>query len=79
MIKIDADLCKGCDLCIISCPKEVYGKSNVSNKKNIYLPVVENEEECTKCHICEIICPDQAITVSDDNDCDTNTKDIGED
>lgn len=67
MIKIDSNLCKGCDLCIISCPKDVYGKSNVSNTKNIYLPNVENEKNCTQCQVCEIICPDQAIVVSDNN------------
>lgn len=63
MIKIDSELCKGCDICIESCPKHVYVKSSKENKKGVYLPFPENEEECNKCHLCELLCPDQAITV----------------
>ncbi|MBZ9571176.1 ferredoxin family protein [Methanobrevibacter sp. TMH8] len=72
MIKIDSELCKGCDICIASCPKHVYVKSSKENKKGVYLPCPENEEECTKCHLCELLCPDQAITVEDNNDNNEN-------
>jgi 2-oxoglutarate ferredoxin oxidoreductase subunit delta len=68
MIKINSEFCKGCDLCIESCPKNVYMKSNDANKKGVYLPKPENEEECNVCHLCELMCPDQAILVEDEND-----------
>lgn len=68
MIKINHDLCKGCDICIESCPKHVYSKSKDVNKKGVYLPVSENEEKCNKCNLCELLCPDQAITVEEDDD-----------
>ncbi len=68
MIKIESDLCKGCDLCIESCPKHVYIKSSNENKKGVYLPCPVNEVECNKCHLCELMCPDQAITVEDIDD-----------
>ena len=29
----------------------------------MYLPFPENEEGCTKCGLCELSCPDQAIYV----------------
>ena len=51
MIIIDSKLCKGCDICIATCPK------------NVYLPFPEHEEGCTKCGLCELSCPDQAIYV----------------
>ena len=66
MIIVDPILCKGCDICIESCPKQIYAKSKDVNKKGVYLPYAENEEECNKCHLCELLCPDQAITVVDD-------------
>jgi 2-oxoglutarate ferredoxin oxidoreductase subunit delta len=75
MIKINSELCKGCDLCIESCPKNVYIKSSKENKKGVYLPCPKNEKDCNKCHLCELMCPDQAIIVEEDNgdtDEDTN-------
>jgi len=63
MIIIDSKLCKGCDICIATCPKQVYSKSTEVNAKNVYLPYAENEEACTKCGLCELSCPDQAIYV----------------
>jgi len=68
MIIVDPILCKGCDICIESCPKQIYAKSKEVNKKGVYLPYVENEEECKKCHLCELLCPDQAITVEEEED-----------
>lgn len=76
MIKIDSELCKGCDLCIESCPRHVYQKSSKENKKGVYLPFPENEEKCNKCHLCELMCPDQAITVEDE---DGHSKDDNKD
>jgi len=68
MIIVNPDLCKGCDICIESCPKKVYGKSEELNKKGVYLPYLENEEKCKKCHLCELLCPDQAVTVEVEDD-----------
>ena len=67
MNKVDSELCKGCDICVEFCPKEVYIKSSEQNKKGVYLPFSENEENCNKCHLCELMCPDQAITIEDEN------------
>jgi len=67
MIKIDEELCKGCDICIEFCPKHVYVKSYKENKKSVYLPFPENESECKKCHLCELMCPDQAIAIGDED------------
>ncbi len=63
MIIIDSKLCKGCDICINVCPKKVYSKSDRVNAKNVFLPFPENEEGCTRCGLCELSCPDQAIYV----------------
>lgn len=73
MIKIKSDLCKGCDICIESCPKHVYTKSSKENKKGVYLPCPLNEGDCNNCHLCELMCPDQTITV-EDNENENNSK-----
>ena len=62
---VDPDLCKGCDICIESCPRRVYAKSEEINKKGVYLPYLENGDKCKKCSLCELLCPDQAITVEE--------------
>ncbi|MCL2115922.1 MAG: ferredoxin family protein [Methanobrevibacter sp.] len=68
MIIVNPDLCKGCDICIESCPRQVYAKSEELNKKGVCLPYLDNEEKCRKCHLCELLCPDQAIIVEEEDD-----------
>ena len=63
MISIHEELCKGCYICIESCPKNIFKISKDLNKKGIYPSVVEDIEECNYCGICEIMCPDQSIVV----------------
>jgi len=77
MIKVDSQLCKGCDICIVYCPEHIYVKSSKENKKGVYLPFPENENECKECHLCELLCPDQAITIIEEDSSDRNA-DISE-
>ena len=64
-IEINENYCKGCDICIFVCPKDVFIKSDKLNKKGVYPPIVEYPEKCTKCQLCVLQCPDQAITVEE--------------
>lgn len=66
MIYIDENYCKGCHLCLYMCYKNVYAISKEPNKKGVQLPYVNFEERCTNCGVCEVVCPDQAITVDID-------------
>jgi len=62
-IKIDAVLCKGCEICIAFCPKEVISQSGKLNASG-YLPAVYDDNgQCTGCAICAIVCPEVAIEV----------------
>lgn len=63
MIKIDEDLCKGCNICIEFCPVQVYEQSGKVNKKGVHVPIPLNEDKCTECGLCTLLCPDQAITL----------------
>ncbi len=62
-IEIDIDVCKGCHLCIVFCPKTVITQSNVINASG-YLTVSFNDNgACTGCAICAVVCPEAAIEV----------------
>jgi len=62
-ITIDEIYCKGCHLCIDQCPKAVLKVSSRRNAKGYLVPQVDRPEDCTACRLCELICPDMAITV----------------
>ena len=62
-IEIDRELCKGCQLCISFCPRDVIAQSNKLNSSG-YLPAQFKEDsECTGCAACALVCPEVAIEV----------------
>lgn len=56
-VVIDAGLCKGCQICIAFCPKNVFELDD--NEK----AVVRYQDRCNACGLCELRCPDLAIEV----------------
>ena len=56
-IKINSDWCKGCCICVAFCPKQVLELSRQEKAE------VVNLQDCTACMMCELRCPDLAITV----------------
>jgi 2-oxoglutarate ferredoxin oxidoreductase subunit delta len=63
-ISIDAEYCKGCELCTTVCPQGVIKMADWFNAKG-YRPaqLVDPQGECTGCAVCAVICPDAVITV----------------
>ncbi len=62
-IKIDQELCKGCQLCISFCPKSSISTSEKLNAAG-YLPALfGGDGECTGCAVCALVCPEVAIEV----------------
>ena len=62
-IYIDKEICKGCQLCIHYCPKKVFEVGKEVNIKGFVIPKVAHKDQCIKCKICELTCPDLAIFV----------------
>lgn len=62
-IFISSAYCKGCLICVESCPKKALKASSAINAKGYTLPEVAKPQKCNACGICEIVCPDFAIAV----------------
>lgn len=56
-IHIYKELCKGCELCVHFCPKQV-----LKMGPDLKVEVV-NPDDCIACMVCELRCPDFAIFV----------------
>lgn len=62
-IKIDAEKCKGCELCVHFCPKGCITMEDTINRRGYHPSCFIKRDECTGCAICARICPDVAIEV----------------
>lgn len=57
------EICKGCELCVSVCPRDIIKVSERINSKGYHPVIVENQEACISCAACGRICPDGVITV----------------
>ncbi|MCK5397063.1 MAG: 4Fe-4S binding protein [Thermoplasmata archaeon] len=64
MIDILEDWCKGCEICIKRCPVQALELSTELNKRGVYPPKLKENNECTFCRLCELLCPDFVISVT---------------
>ncbi len=78
LIEINKNYCKGCDICIEFCPTDVFEKSEELNRKGYYLPVVARVEDCTACRLCDLMCPEMAIVIVEDQEPDNKKAHEGE-
>ena len=62
-IEIDQEKCKGCNICVVSCPHQVISLSKEVNDKGYNYAFAEYHDKCTGCSNCGIVCPDGVITV----------------
>jgi NAD-dependent dihydropyrimidine dehydrogenase PreA subunit len=63
MIEVNQDECKGCGLCVESCPAHGLSLSAELNHYGVH-PAQYLAENCTGCGICYFVCPEPgALTV----------------
>ena len=67
LVHVNEEACKGCGICIFSCPVKVLEMSEKLNSKGNHYPEVSaaQEKRCTGCRSCMIHCPDFAIVVDE--------------
>jgi 2-oxoglutarate ferredoxin oxidoreductase subunit delta len=64
--KLDFERCKGCSLCVDTCPKGIVKMQNERlNKCGYYTVECTDDSACTSCTLCAVMCPDCAITIND--------------
>ncbi len=68
MIEVKEDWCKGCNICIDRCPVDALEESDKLNRRGVRPPKLKEKNECNFCRLCELICPDLAITVFPDKE-----------
>jgi NAD-dependent dihydropyrimidine dehydrogenase PreA subunit len=56
---IDASLCNGCGICVLSCPADV-----LRMDKTLKKAVIQYPEDCVVCCWCVAECPKDAISLS---------------
>ena len=56
---IDANLCNGCGICVLSCPADVLRMDKARKKA-----VIQYAEDCVVCCWCVAECPKDAISLS---------------
>ena len=63
-IEIDAERCKGCELCRGACTPNLIFPAKALNGKG-YRPVllVDDEGSCSGCALCAVVCPEACISV----------------
>ena len=62
-IEIDRRYCKGCLLCKYVCEYEVFEQGQERSDLDYLMPRPAKLENCKVCRLCELNCPDMAITV----------------
>jgi len=67
-IRIDDRFCKGCALCLEVCPRKVFGKGDERSRAGYAMPRVMALEKCVVCLLCEMTCPDLALTVVEERE-----------
>ncbi len=68
-ITIEPNLCKGCKVCITSCPKHCITLGDAINEIGYQYAVFVPGSPCIACGICFYVCPEfGAITVYKDEE-----------
>jgi 2-oxoglutarate ferredoxin oxidoreductase subunit delta len=63
-LDIAADRCKGCELCVAACPKDILELDvSIVNELGYHPIQLTDPGACTSCALCARICPDAVFAV----------------
>ena len=62
IVQIEIQRCKACELCTVECKENALSLGDAINNRG-YRYVIVNNDLCTGCVNCALVCPDAVITV----------------
>lgn len=62
-VVVNIERCKGCNLCVVSCPTQVLELKKEVNNRGYNFAYMKNPDNCIGCASCGYVCPDGCITV----------------
>lgn len=63
-VVVSKDRCKGCNLCVVSCPCDVLElEPHAINEKGYHYVYMKQPEQCIGCANCGYVCPDAVLTI----------------
>lgn len=64
-LSFNREYCKGCELCVSACPKNLLElDKEASNDAGYYPAGITDQEACIGCQSCARMCPDCVITIT---------------
>jgi 2-oxoglutarate ferredoxin oxidoreductase subunit delta len=61
---VNTERCKGCDLCVVSCPSGVLElHPREVNNKGYHYVYMKQPDACIGCANCGLVCPDGCLTI----------------
>lgn len=69
ILKFNHDRCKGCELCVVACPRQILKLHETQVNSMGYHPIsVTDMDLCVACGACALMCPDGVISIYAEED-----------
>ncbi len=62
-LDIDENICKGCGLCTVACPRTLLKLRDELSASGYTPAMITSQDKCTGCALCAGMCPAMAISV----------------
>ncbi|HEY3364817.1 MAG TPA: 4Fe-4S binding protein [Symbiobacteriaceae bacterium] len=62
-LELNENLCKGCELCVQACPRDVLAMGGNINALGYKPAAVVDAGRCTGCKACALVCPEVVFTI----------------